>query len=113
MSLEHSPARQRKSVIALTRPSYTVSEFCAEERMSKGKLYELWRKKKGPRFYWNGNQRRISHDARLDYQREAEAAAREAAADVHPEEEEDRAPAGLAPQAVATNRTAKREAARC
>ena len=49
--------------------SYTVDEFCAAERMSRGKLYEAWRKGRGPRFYWNGTHRRITQ-ARLDWQRQ-------------------------------------------
>jgi hypothetical protein len=57
-------------------PSYTVDEFCAAERISRVKLYELWKQGKGPRFYNNGRCRRITHKARLDFQdeREAEAA---------------------------------------
>jgi hypothetical protein len=35
VSLEHSPARNRKAAnIAVNDPSYTVDEFCAAERMS-------------------------------------------------------------------------------
>ena len=57
--------------------SYTTNEFCAVERVSRSKLYEDWRDNKGPRFFWNGKQRRISHEARLEWRRrrEAEAAA--------------------------------------
>jgi hypothetical protein len=61
--------------------SYTVNEFCAAERISRSKLYEDWKADKGPRFYWNGKHRRITHEARVEWQhgREAEAAALEAA----------------------------------
>jgi hypothetical protein len=57
--------------------SYTPNEFCAAERMSRAKLFDDWAKNRGPRYYWNGNTRRITHQARLDWQheREAEAAA--------------------------------------
>jgi hypothetical protein len=55
--------------------SYTVDEFCAAERMSRGKLCEAWCKGRGPRFYWNGTHRRITQQARLDWQRQQEAAA--------------------------------------
>jgi hypothetical protein len=60
--------------------SYTVNEFCAVERISRSQLYEDWKADKGPRFYWNGKHRRISHEARLEWRRrrEAEAAALEA-----------------------------------
>ena len=62
-------------------PSYTVDEFCTAERVCRSKLYDLWKQGKGPRFYWNGRERRITHQARLDWQRqrEAEALAMEAA----------------------------------
>jgi hypothetical protein len=40
-------------------------------------LYALWRKGGGPKFYWNGAHRRITHSARLEWQRACE---REAAA---------------------------------
>lgn len=49
-------------------PSYTVTEFCAAERMSKVRLYEEWKDGVGPQFYWNGNRRIIPHSARLEYQ---------------------------------------------
>jgi hypothetical protein len=61
--------------------SYTVNEFCTVERISRSQLYEDWKANKGPRFYWNGKHRRISHEARVEWRRrrEAEAAALEAA----------------------------------
>jgi hypothetical protein len=57
-------------------PSYTVSEFCAAERISRVALYDFWKQGKGPRFYMNGRCRRITHQARVDWQtaREAEVA---------------------------------------
>jgi len=55
--------------------SFTVDGFCQAENISRGKLYEFWRKGCGPRFYWNGAHRRITQAARLDWQREREAAA--------------------------------------
>jgi hypothetical protein len=54
-------------------PSYTVDEFCAAERISRVKLYEMWKLGHGPRFYLNGRCRRITHKARLDWQAEREA----------------------------------------
>ena len=54
-------------------PSYTVDEFCAAERVSRVRLYELWKFGQGPRFYMNGRCRRITHAARIDWQREMEA----------------------------------------
>jgi hypothetical protein len=54
-------------------PSYTVDEFCKAERISRVRLYELWKLGHGPRFYMNGRCRRITHAARLEWQREMEA----------------------------------------
>jgi hypothetical protein len=76
VSLEHSPARAGKTASASsTDPSFTVAEFCKLERMSRSALYNLWKQQKGPRYYLNGVSRRISPQARLDYDREREAAA--------------------------------------
>lgn len=77
MSLEHSPARDRKAANAVNEPSYTVAEFCTAERMSRSMLYKAWSEGWGPAFYWVGVTRRITHRARLEWQRnrEAEAAA--------------------------------------
>jgi hypothetical protein len=55
--------------------SYTTSEFAQLERVSRAFLYLLWERGEGPRFFYAGNRRRISHQARLDWQREREAAA--------------------------------------
>jgi hypothetical protein len=79
LSLEHNPARTRKALSkAVNEPSYTINEFCAAERMSRAMLYRAWTEGWGPSFYWIGVTRRITHRARLDWQRqrEAEAAAR-------------------------------------
>ena len=62
-------------------PSYTVDTFCAEEHISRVKLYDLWNHGKGPRFYWNGKCRRITHRARLEWQTTMEAEATKEAAD--------------------------------
>jgi hypothetical protein len=59
----------------IANPSFTVKEFCSAERMSRSKLYEAWREGNGPRFYWVGNHRRITAQARLDWQRQQEAKA--------------------------------------
>ena len=54
-------------------PSYTVNEFCMAERISRVALYDFWKQGRGPRFYMNGRCRRITHSARLEWQREMEA----------------------------------------
>jgi hypothetical protein len=56
-------------------PSYSVSEFSTAERISKVKLYELWNQGTGPRYYYNGRCRRITHRARLEWQTQMEAEA--------------------------------------
>jgi len=58
-------------------PSYTIDEFCEAERISRSKLYQHWKEGCGPLFYWNGVTRRITHRARLQWQAEREAAARD------------------------------------
>ena len=55
-------------------PSYTTDEFCEAERMSRSMVYKLWQQGQGPRFYLVGTVRRITEEARLEWQREREAA---------------------------------------
>lgn len=64
-----------KEYLPPNEPSYTVEEFCLAERISRAMLYAFWKQGKGPRYYTNGRCRRITHQARLDWQaaREAEA----------------------------------------
>jgi hypothetical protein len=70
------PARG-PSIALITDPSFTVDGFCRAEVISRSQLYDFWREGKGPRFYWNGAHRRITAEARRDWQKERE---REAAA---------------------------------
>ena len=56
-------------------PSYSVDGFAEAEDISRSMVYKLWKQGKGPRFYMVGNVRRISHEARIDWQREQEVAA--------------------------------------
>jgi hypothetical protein len=58
-----------------TEASYTIDEFCKAERISRAFLYKLWAKGNGPRYYLVGTVRRISHQARLEWHRQLEAAA--------------------------------------
>jgi len=55
--------------------SFTIDEFCNAERMSRGMLYRAWREGWGPEFYLVGTHRRITQRARLEWQRQREAAA--------------------------------------
>ena len=56
--------------------SFTITEFCAVEKLSRSQLYKLWKQGIGPRFYKIGNRPRISAEARREWRqkREAEAA---------------------------------------
>ena len=76
MSLEHSPAQQRADASFNTLDeSLTINEFCKAEKISRSMLYKAWSEGWGPKFYWVGVTRRITHHARLEWQREREAAA--------------------------------------
>jgi hypothetical protein len=66
-------------VYSINDPSYTVNEFASAERMSRGMVYKMWKAGCGPDYYWVGNTRRITHSARLAFQRQREAAAKQAA----------------------------------
>jgi hypothetical protein len=55
--------------------SYTVDEFAEAERISRAMVYKLWGDGKGPRYYMVGNVRRITHQARLEWQQQREAEA--------------------------------------
>jgi hypothetical protein len=80
MSFEQSSGRDQKTANAvITDPSYTVKEFCAAERISRTTLYKAWAEGWGPDFYRVGATRRITHRARIAWQRarEAEVATRD------------------------------------
>jgi len=62
-----------KEPIPTFEPSYSVDEFCNAERISRVALYAFWKQGKGPRYYMNGRCRRITHQARLTWQRQREA----------------------------------------
>jgi predicted DNA-binding transcriptional regulator AlpA len=76
MSLENSSARQQAGASSNTSDaSLTVREFCKAEKISRSMLYRAWSEGWGPKFYRIGVTRRITHRARLEWQREREAAA--------------------------------------
>ena len=76
MSLEHSPARTAKrGSPGVNDPSLTIDQFCSAENISRSMLYRAWAEGWGPKFYWIGVSRRITHRARLEWQRERETAA--------------------------------------
>ena len=47
--------------------SYTVTEFCEAERISRSLLYRAWREGWGPEFYNIASHRRISPEARREW----------------------------------------------
>jgi hypothetical protein len=70
---------RQKNTTGIFEPSYNIPEFCEAENISRSMLYEFWKKGEGPDYYQVGHQRRITHRARLQWQREREAAARKVA----------------------------------
>jgi len=50
--------------------SYTLDEFCEAERICRGTVYKMWKRGEGPAFYYVGNRPRITHEARLEWQRQ-------------------------------------------
>jgi hypothetical protein len=61
MNLEHAPARERGPGM------YTVAEFCDTHRISRSRLYQLWRAGTGPRFTQLDGRRRITVEAAADW----------------------------------------------
>ena len=74
MSLKDSHAEADASV-GTSDASLTINEFCQAEKISRSMLYRAWSEGWGPRFYRVGVTRRITHRARLEWQREREAEA--------------------------------------
>ena len=54
---------------------YSVNSLCEVELISRGYLYEAWKNGGGPRFFYHGNRRRITEEARQEWHRELEAEA--------------------------------------
>ena len=60
---ELAPLKPSGASFTMAEQSYTVDELAEAERLSRSMLYKLWSQGKGPRFYYVGTVRRISHDA--------------------------------------------------
>jgi hypothetical protein len=58
--------------VHMKEPSYTIAEFCDAENICRGMYYKLKRAGKGPREMAVGTHKRISHAARIDWQRDRE-----------------------------------------
>jgi hypothetical protein len=77
MSVDDSPRRHGPSPLSVADPSLNIDGFCVGENISRASLYNLWKRGKGPRYFYVGNSRRISHEARQQWRRDREAEAAE------------------------------------
>ena len=66
---------ESESLVRVVDPSFTVDEFCKADSISRAMLYRACREGNGPRFYLNCTHRRLTADARRDWQHQREAAA--------------------------------------
>jgi hypothetical protein len=51
----------------VSNQSFTISEFCAAEKISRQHLYNLWHRAEGPAFYLVGRRRRITEAQRREW----------------------------------------------
>jgi hypothetical protein len=57
------------------RKVLTINQYCAQEDVSRGRLYDEWRKGIGPRYFKRGSRRFISVEAADEHRRRLEAEA--------------------------------------
>jgi hypothetical protein len=62
------------------RLAFSIVEFCALHRISRGYFYKILKQGLGPRIMTVGGRKLISHEAAADWRREREAAAEKTAA---------------------------------
>jgi hypothetical protein len=77
MSLEHSPARERRhrrARHAVEIVAYDVRRFCDANCISRSLLYRLWREGRGPKYFFAGNERRITAEAAAEWRAAMQAA---------------------------------------
>jgi hypothetical protein len=79
MSLEHSPGREIRRRLRSIRTDvelavYNVPRFCDSHEISRTALYNLWREGRGPKFFWLGDERRITAEAAAEWRAAMEAA---------------------------------------
>lgn len=55
---------------------YTLSEYCAAEKVSRARVYDEWSRGEGVESFRRGAKRLISHEARLRYREKLEQEAR-------------------------------------
>jgi hypothetical protein len=56
-------------------PSFTIMQWCAERKVSRGMYYKLREQGKGPRLHYIGNKPLISPESDIAWLREREAEA--------------------------------------
>jgi hypothetical protein len=71
MSLEHGPQRAGNHRLA-GYACYTVTKFCIAHRISRSKLYQLWRAGVGPRVIRVGTKILVTNEAAADWRRACE-----------------------------------------
>ena len=79
MSLENESGRVIRRRARRTRTDvevavYSIPRFCDANEISRTHLYQLWREGRGPRFYWQGDQRRITAEAGAERRAQMQAA---------------------------------------
>ena len=80
--MSHTPSPQGDRIAgadvqAIVKASvvvYTIAEFCAAHKLSRSKLYQLWRSGIGPRSIKIGSKNLITAEAACAWRRELEAA---------------------------------------
>jgi len=55
--------------------AFDIDTFCRLHRISRGLLYQLWKRRQGPRFFRAGARRLISAQAATEWVRDREAEA--------------------------------------
>jgi hypothetical protein len=79
MSPRHSHPQQRDRIAGTDVPAigpvvYTVAEFCSAHKISRSKLYQLWRSGIGPRSVKIGSKNLITGEAACAWRRQLEGA---------------------------------------
>jgi len=73
----HSPQSDAGADVPAIGPLvYTVAEFCSSHRISRSKLYALWRSGIGPRSIKLGSKNLITAEAACEWRRHLEAGVR-------------------------------------
>jgi hypothetical protein len=83
MSMSDRLSAEKKKLLPFAnapRLAFSIHEFCALHRISRGYFYKLLRIGLAPRVMTVGGRKLISHEAATDWRREREAAAEKDAA---------------------------------